>query len=190
MTSRTTRLAMAAVAACLLTSCGLPAEDEPHAVDLPRRPLTTPAAGATSSEAPGEVAEVLCLVRDSRLVQVVRRVSASPTPQRQLEHLVAGPTETERAGGLTTALAATSLTVTVQPAGEARVEFAVADEGNARSDETLAYGQVVCTLTARLDVSSVVFTRDGDVLQVPRADGSLSNGPLRGGDYVSLIGPL
>lgn len=192
MTIHTARtgLVAAVVAGCLLASCGLPADDQPHAVDLPRRPLTTPAAGAVGTEPPGEVVEVLCLVRDGRIVQTVRRVSTPPSAQRQVEHLVAGPTEAERAIGLTTALATTSLTVDLLPGTtEARVQVAAADQSNARSDETIAYGQVVCTLTTRMDVNSVVFTRDGEVLQVPRADGSLSKGALRGSDYASLIGP-
>ncbi|MEV4703177.1 GerMN domain-containing protein [Actinoplanes sp. NPDC049316] len=190
MTTRAGRL-VAALLSCLLgAACGLPAEDEPRKAELPRRPLTSPAATTAGTEPPGEVVEVLCLVRDGRIVQAVRRVSAPPTVQRQLETLAAGPTEAERANGLTTALAATTLRVDV-PAGstEAQVEVAETDESNARSDETLAYGQIVCTLTSRADVNSVVFTRGGDVLQVPRADGSLSRGPLGAGDYADLIAP-
>ncbi|MET8147084.1 GerMN domain-containing protein [Actinoplanes sp. NPDC049668] len=178
------------VTATLITSCGLPADSEPHQVDLPRRALTSAAAGAAATDPPGEAAEVLCLVRDTQLVQTVRRVNVPPTAQRQAEHLVAGPTEAERGNGLTTALATTAIRVAV-PAGstQAQVEIAETDEGNARSDETIAYGQIVCTLTARADVDSVVFTREGEVLQVPRADGSLSRGPLRAGDYASLVAP-
>ncbi|MEV4704327.1 GerMN domain-containing protein [Actinoplanes sp. NPDC049316] len=170
-------------------SCGLPAEDEPHAVELPQRALTSPTPGAAGADPPGAVAEVLCLVRDGRLVQTVRRVGAAPTPQRQAEHLVAGPTEAERATGLSTMLAGTSLRVDVPRGGtEARVEVA-GEQGSARSDETIAYGQLVCTLTSRPDVNSVVFTRNGEVLQVPRADGSLSRGPLGITDYARLIAP-
>ncbi|WP_199516638.1 GerMN domain-containing protein [Nucisporomicrobium flavum] len=190
MTTRLGRLAAGLVTCLLSAACGLPPEDEPRRADLPRRPLTSPTATTAGTEAPGEVVEVLCLVRDARIVQAVRRVGAPPTVQRQLETLAAGPTEAERANGLTTALATTSLSVDV-PAGttQARVEVPETDEGNARSDETLAYGQIVCTLTSRMDVSTVVFTRDGEVLQVPRGDGSLSRDPLAAGDYASLIAP-
>src|SRR5690349_21425571 len=76
------------VAVVLLGGCGVRAQDEPHGVDLPRHPLTTPGAGP--AVAVGEVAQVLCLVRDDKLVQTVRRTASYPTVQAQLDSLVAG----------------------------------------------------------------------------------------------------
>lgn len=184
------RFAALILAGSLLSACGVPAEDEPHAVDLPRRPFTSSSPSTGDPGPPGEVAEVLCLVRDGRLVQTVRRVESTPSAQRQAEHLVAGPTDAEREMGLTSALAGLSLAVQV-PGGiqPVQVEITEADEGSARNDEMIAYAQIVCTLTTREDVSSVVFTRGSDRLEVPRADGSLSRGPLYSSDYSSLIGP-
>ncbi|RSM64495.1 hypothetical protein DMB66_19380 [Actinoplanes sp. ATCC 53533] len=184
------RITALILAGLLLGACGVPAEDEPHAVDLPRRPFTTSSPSAGDPGPAGEVAEVLCLVRDGRLVQTVRRIESVPTAQRQADHLVAGPTDAEREMGLTTALAGLSLAVEF-PNGTslAQVEVTEADEANARNDEMIAYAQIVCTLTAREDVGSVVFTRGNDRLEVPRADGSLSRGPLYSSDYSSLIGP-
>lgn len=130
---------------------------------------------------------MLCLVRDTRLAQVVRRVGAVPDPQHQLDQLVAGPTRDEQQRGLSTALAATALTVHLS-SGIADVEVGEAGEGSARSDEVLAYAQIVCTLTSRADVAAVSFSRDGKPLQVPRGDGTLSGDPLRAADYRTLIG--
>ncbi|MEV6489077.1 GerMN domain-containing protein [Actinoplanes sp. NPDC051633] len=179
-------VAMAVIA--VVGACGVTAQDEPHAVELPRRPLTTAAPGSAFPGPPGEVAEVLCLVRDGRLVEVVRRVKASPSAQEQVDQLLAGPTEAERNSGITTALTGLSLTVSLRSGrGESEVEVAEANEDAARSDETIAYGQVVCTLTSRSDVVSVIFTQDGDRLEVPRADGSLSRGPLYGSDFAALV---
>lgn len=175
----------------LLTACGVSAQDEPHPVQLPRRPLNATSPSAVT-EPMGDVAQVLCLVRDNRLVQTVRRVDVTPSPQRQLDQLVAGPTPGEQTQGLSTALAATALTVGF-PEGsadsEAVVEVGEADESAARSDEVLAYGQIVCTLTSRADIAAVSFLREGKALQVPRGDGTLSSGPLRASDYRLLIGP-
>ncbi|OJF11374.1 GerMN domain-containing protein [Couchioplanes caeruleus] len=173
----------------LASACGVPTQDEPHPVTLPRRPLNA-SPSAAASEPAGEVAQVLCLVRDNRLAQTVRRVGAVPGPQRQLDQLIAGPTPAEQAQGLSTALATTTLTVTVPPgAAVATVEISEADDNAARSDEVLAYGQIVCTLTSRADIAAVSFHRDGQPLQVPRGDGTLSSEPLRAADYRILIGP-
>lgn len=173
----------------LLAGCGVPAQDEPHGVDLPRSPLVASTQSAPPPSAVGEVAEVLCLAHDGRLAQTVRRVAAPPTVRQQLDDLVTGPTPTEQAMGLTTALASLSLTAQPPSDGQIVVEITEPDDGAARSDEILAYGQLVCTLTARPDVNSVIFTRGGRRLEVPRADGTLTREPLRGGDYSSLIGP-
>ena len=174
----------------LLGACGVSAETQPHPIELPRRPFTQSTPSAVVTNRAGGAAEVLCLVRDGHLVQTVRRVDAEPTAQLQAEHLVAGPTAGERERGLTTALAGLSLAVRSNGIGSpADVEITEADEGNARNDEMIAYAQIVCTLTARADVGSVVFTRKDEPLEVPRSDGSLSQGPLYSSDYSSLIGP-
>ena len=181
---------MAALAAVLLSSCGVPAQDEPHTVDLPRRPLTSPETGAMATTMAGEVARVLCLVRNDRLVQVVRRGQVYPSVQQQLDDLVAGPTRAESVNGLSTALAGLTVTARPGPDSQAVVETTEEDEGSARSNEILAYGQVVCTLTARADVAAVAFTREGRRLEVPRADGNLTSEPLRAADYATLVGPV
>jgi spore germination protein GerM len=183
-------VAVALALSVALGGCGVAAEDAPHAVELPRRALTTSDPASTAVARPGEVAEVLCLVRDGSLVEVVRRIASTATPQEQLQHLLAGPTEAERNTGLSTATTGLSLTVSFPTTrGAAEVDVTEANEDTARSDETLRYGQVVCTLTSRLDVASVRFTTGGETLEVPRADGSLSRGPLFGSDFAALVVP-
>lgn len=181
-------LAVLSAGVILAGGCGVPAQDEPHPVTLPRRPLDT-ASSAPAAEPAGGVAQVLCLVRDNQLVQTVRRAGAVPDPQRQLDQLVAGPIPAEQTRGLSTALAATALTVRLPPGGTtADVEVGESGEGAARSDEVLAYGQIVCTLTSRADIAAVTFSRNGQPLQVPRGDLILSGDPLRAADYRSLMG--
>jgi hypothetical protein len=181
---------VAGAAALLLTACGVPAQNEPHRVELPRRALTAPPPTAANTVPTGDVAEVLCLIRDGRLVQTVRRAKAVSPPQGQLDQLVAGPSAAEQSHRLSTALAGAVLTVDLPiSVTRATVQVSEAEEGFARSDDVLAYGQIVCTLTSRADISAVSFRRDGKPLQVPRADGTLSTGPLNVVDYRSLIGP-
>ncbi|MCO8277673.1 GerMN domain-containing protein [Actinoplanes sp. TRM 88003] len=170
-------------------ACGVPAQDEPHAVELPRNPLAQPTADQAPEAAQGGFGEVVCMVRDGRLIQSVRRVATFPSVQQQLDELVTGPTRAEQNQGLTTALSGLDLAARDRSGSTVTVEVTEPDEGSARSDEVLAYGQIVCTLTARVDVLRVAFTRDGRRLQVPRADGTLAVDPLRASDYADLIGP-
>jgi hypothetical protein len=168
-------------------ACGVPAEDDP-------RPIEAATTGATSApvrpagEESGPAIETLYFVRDSRLVAVRRAGSRPPSAENQLEHLLAGPTDAEHANGLSTALTGLDVTARVHVDGTA----AVVDVGNrpdraGRSDEVLAYGQIVCTLTARPDVETVIFHYDGQPVDVPRADGSLGRRPLVAADYASLV---
>ncbi|GIF01255.1 GerMN domain-containing protein [Paractinoplanes rishiriensis] len=181
---------LAFVTAVALGGCGVPAQDEPHRVELPRSPLTAVTTRPAPTESHGGAAVVICLTRSGRLAEITRRLGSPPSVQQQLDNLTVGPTRAEQDNGLGTALAGLTLRAhRAASSTEVTVDFTEADESNARSDEVLAYGQIVCTLTARADVDSVVFTRDNQRLEVPRADGTLSRGPLRAGDYASLIGP-
>ncbi|MER7586048.1 GerMN domain-containing protein [Micromonospora sp. NPDC127501] len=175
------------VLAVLLTGCGIPTDDTPRTVPPPRGPLSSAAPADTTAPA-GSAAETLCLVRDNRIVPVVRRVDSAPTIADQLRHLLAGPSGAERGSDLTSALpgAVNAARATVTGT-QALVTVDEPAEVGGRSDEVLAFGQIVCTLTSREDVSTVAFLRDGKALGVPRADGSLSSRPLTRGDYAPLI---
>ncbi|PZF94739.1 GerMN domain-containing protein [Micromonospora deserti] len=179
----------ALVAVVLLAGCGVPTEGAPRTVPPPPGPFPSPATGAPVPPA-GPVTEVLCLVRDDRLVTVERRVDGVPTVDAQLAHLLAGPTAAERDRGLTTALPGAVTTATAR-VSEARAEVDVGAPGEetGRSDEVLAFGQIVCTLTARDDIDTVSFLRAGTPLGVPRADGSLTQQPLTAADYADLVAP-
>ncbi|SCF12986.1 Sporulation and spore germination [Micromonospora coriariae] len=175
--------------AALLTGCGVPTDDAPRTVRPPRGPFHSAAPVETTAPA-GRANETLCLVRDNRIVPVARRVDHAPTVEDHLRHLLAGPGTAERGSDLTSALPgavnAAGATVT---GTQARVAVDTPEDDAGRSDEVLALGQIVCTLTSRDDITTVVFLRDGKPLGVPRADGSLSEQPLTRADYAPLITP-
>jgi hypothetical protein len=187
---RATRLStwMALTAVLLVAACGVPGEDRPRSVDPPLTPLTASTPPTPTTDPYGSLAEVVCLVRDDSLVPVVRRVAVLPSVEDHLGQLVAGPTAAERAAGLTSALTGSRVAGVALADGEARVELK-GDEGVARSDDVLAFGQVVCTLTTRPDVTRVVFHRGEGAVAVPRGDGSLSDAPLTASDYAAITGP-
>ncbi|MBQ1015554.1 GerMN domain-containing protein [Micromonospora sp. M51] len=181
-------LVVLAVAASL-TGCSIPTDDAPRVVQAPQGPFQSSASADTSAPV-GPAAETLCFVRDNRIISFVRRVDRPPTVEEQLRHLLAGPTAAERDTDLTTALAGAVNAAGVTVTGtEARVVVDKPGEDAGRSDEVLAFGQIVCTLTSRDDVTTVTFSRDGRPLRVPRADGSLSEQPLTRVDFAPLIAP-
>ncbi|MFJ6194682.1 GerMN domain-containing protein [Micromonospora sp. NPDC092111] len=174
------------LAVLLLAGCGVPVDEQPRAVEPPFGP---PAAPTVSTPA-GRVAQEFCLVRGDRLVRVVRQVDDPGGVDVQLRRLLAGPTAAERHAGLGTALpGALSATGARLVDGRAEVDVAPSEVDSGRSDEVLAYGQIVCTLDGRSDVAGVSFLLRGRPLGVPRADGSLSSGPLTAADYTALTSP-
>ncbi|MFI7025922.1 GerMN domain-containing protein [Micromonospora sp. NPDC049900] len=175
----------------LVAACGVPAEDQPRTVTPPPGPFPYTATAAPTAAETGALTELLYFSRDDRLVPVTRRADQAPTPDEQLRDLLAGPTPGERDDGVGSALPGALSTAVVQLVdGQARVTVAPAGADTGRSDELLAYGQIVSTLSARPDVSAVIFLDgDGTPLRVPRADGSLSAAPLTSADYAVLVSP-
>lgn len=170
----------------LLSGCGVPLEPAPRPVELPGRSSQTQS-GATPGPA-GVLTETLYMVNDGQLAAVSRTVPQMPTAEEQLGQLLAGPTAQEKQQGLTSALAGTDLGLTVKiQGGQAVVELATNLDGTGRTDDILAFAQIVCTLTSRDDVQTVTFTRAGEQVEVPRADSSLTRNPLTAADYRSLI---
>ncbi|MFY1576755.1 GerMN domain-containing protein [Verrucosispora sp. WMMD703] len=174
----------------LLGGCGVPAEDQPRAVTPPPVPFPSTATAAPTAAETGAVTEVLYFSRDERLVPVIRRADQVPALDAQLRALLAGPTPAERDDGLTSALPGAFTSAVVELVdGLARVTVGLTAVDTGRIDGRLAYGQIVCTLSARTDVTAVLFLEGGTPLSVPRADGSLSSGPLTAADYAVLINP-
>jgi spore germination protein GerM len=189
---RAAGLAAGAAAVLVLAAtagCGVPAETAPRAIESPAV-LPIPASPPVTRQAAGPDSQRLCLTREARLVEVTRPVSGPASVQETVRDLLAGPTEVESGAGLNTALGGTPLVTGVRlEDGIAVVGLRRDTEGSSRADDVLALGQVVCTLTARGDVVGVVFERAGERVAVPRGDGSLATGPLRGGDFDQLRAP-
>jgi hypothetical protein len=173
-----------------VAGCGVPSERSPRPVAVATG-RTSPAAGShTVSAAPGVSVEQLYLVRDAHLVAVRRPGEPTPAIGEQMEHLLSGPTEEERDDGYVSALTGITVTgVAAVQGGKVTVEVGDRSDGVGRSDEVLAYGQIVCTLTSRPDVEAVGFVHGGQPLRVPRADASLADGPFTAADYAELVAP-
>jgi spore germination protein GerM len=169
----------------LLSGCGLPPDNSPQlltSADEPRGARATPKPTAS-----GTARALVYLIHDGVLVAVARAVPSHPTPAAVLEALLAGPTVREQDAGLISA--ATAATVTGPPyAGTVTVEVPAPDASSSgRTDEVAGFGQIVLSLTSLPGITAVRFTRDGQALAVPRADGSLNPGPATRRDYADLL---
>ncbi|MDG4787832.1 GerMN domain-containing protein [Micromonospora sp. WMMD1102] len=172
---------LVALAGCGVRPEAVPRPVEPSASRLP--PVTVPAASPN-----GEVGERLYYVRDDRLVVVTRQVPTPSAPAALLTTLLTGPSEQERDAGLGTALTGVDPTTTVRLTGDTatvHVGDRLAEAG--RTDEVLAFGQIVCTVVGHPAVNQVTFRHDSEPLGIPRADGSLSQAPLTCHDFGSLL---
>ncbi|GAB7037001.1 hypothetical protein JCM9533A_08480 [Catenuloplanes niger JCM 9533] len=172
------------VCALVLAGCGIPLDDVPREPDNPR-PYRS---GTATAPGVGSAVERLCLVKDDRITRVQRRLPTARTAPEQLADLFGGPNAAEQADGYTSALtgALPAPRLTLDGAA-AVVEIGDWTAHGIRSDEVLAFGQIVCTLTSRPEIGTVEFTSGGRPLTVPRADLSLSDGPLTLVDYDELI---
>ena len=105
-----------------------------------------------------------------------------------LTDLLAGPSDGERAAGITSALLGANVVSGAHLSdGHAIVELSATIENSARNDDVLAYAQLVCTPAGRADANGVTFTHNGQPVGVPRADGSLTQEPLTADDYIALL---
>lgn len=183
----TARVTVAVVVAVLLAACGVPQDEAPRALD----PSAAPFLVFEPEPAPqpqGEVEAELWLVRTDRLVPVQRQLRLPGSPQQILEQLFDGPTEAERAAGLSSALPAALELEDIEVRNRLAVVTLEGLGDQVRTDANVAFGQIVATLDAHPDIDGVRFrTPDGDV-QVPRGDGSLTDAPVNRESYAELIG--
>lgn len=179
------------VAACalplLLAGCGVSPEGQARALD----PNAGPYRVVTQNRAvppAGSHPVAIFLVRDGALISTSRRIPEQPNPANVLKALSSGPSAAEKAKGLTTGLPPDrDVTVRSVDGGTVTVSLPQSADSSNRSDAVLAFGQVVLTLVGLPTVTGVLFEQNGQALQVPRADGSLSTAPLTRADYQRLI---
>lgn len=183
------RVGAAILLAAVCSACGVPVDERARALDpeaAPYRVVTTDRATPRT----GTHRIVVFLVRDDAVQPVARRIASAPTPEEVLRALAAGPSPQEQAQGYRSALSVDPDAAVARVAGSTvNVDLPATTEASNRSDAVLGFAQVVLSLTSLPNVTGVTFESDGQPLQVPRADGSLSTGPLLRVDYRELIDP-
>lgn len=181
------------VLAVPLAGCGIPPddgatlaqpEDVPFDLLLPA-PSTTPPPVTGPATATDQA--TVFLVQGERLAPVDRQLPAPVSPESVLEALATGPTDTEVALGLRTALLAPGLIRSVGIVGGiATVDLGLAFTEIGGRDQILALAQIVSTLTGLPGVGRVSFTLEGNPVGVPRGDGAITTDSVSRDDYAPL----
>lgn len=189
--------------AVLLSACGVPSASTPVALppgQIPYHleagpsasyPVTSLALGSHK----GHLVGFLVYFLDNDVLVPVERVAAEPTPMRALDALASGPTGSEQAVGLTSALVlfptpTLSLEGPVTRAGVATVALDTSTASLA--DPVLLYeelGQIVYTLTQFCAVQEVRFTYDGAPFPAYLPNGSAPSTPVSRVDYLEIAPP-
>ena len=188
---RRSLLAMLGVG-CLLTGCGLSAQDRATSRpddEVPFSLLDPAAEPSPPVTAPGTatVPVQLCFHDGTGLVMVER---ALEPPVRLLEatRALASPAAGGGPEGLSSAVAEPGFVQgAILTAGVAAVDLATSFASLGADHQLLAIAQIVCTLTARPGVGQVAFSLDGAPIEVPRPDGSIAPGPVARDDYTVLM---
>jgi spore germination protein GerM len=185
------RALLTAMVALVATSCGVPGNGDVQVVDRSAVPfgLLEEEGAAPGAQEGAAVLDLFLVAGDpGDLVPVQRRVD-SPTLQAVLDELAADPTAPEVAVGLRSPIGEGDfLDGVALNGGIATVDLTDDFSSLSGTDQLLAIGQVVLSLTARPGVGRLTFTLDGDPVEVPRGDGSLTSGSVSRDAYVTLLG--
>lgn len=186
--------ALAALASGVaLVGCGIPTQRSASPVSpkafLTRLPVTRPTISPCTKSGCTSV-DVYFLAPSGRLSPVSRVVPAHPKISTVIGALLGGPSASDRAKGITTALGSrirllkASLTVRRKIA---TVDFSVNFGTLSGSQLVLGVAQVVYTVTSLLPGRSVNFQIADVQIEVPLQTGRLVTAPVRESQYSSLL---
>jgi spore germination protein GerM len=168
--------------------CGVAAESAPTPIDRDSVPFGLAArnpTGATTTTRPQPFAYTVYLVAGERLHAIERGSTTPISPRAILRKLVKGPLPSESESGVRTLLdpSVTIAGVTVRK-GIATIDLEdTLDTLRPAGDATLAVAQLVYTATSLPGVSKVQLRIDGEDVELPRDDGTLTKQPVGRADY-------
>ena len=181
-----------ALVAATLTACGIPQDKQPTitpgGVVMPAvAPSAAPPTDDPADPSPSEANLAVFLVRADHLEKVVRSARGDDLTGT-LGVLLAGPTETELGAGLRTAISPqTELRSARREGDTAVVDLSAAFVEVGGQEQILAVAQIVLTATTVPGVTRVRFLLEGQAVEIPRADGTLSSESLGAADYEGLL---
>ena len=185
--------AVVALVVVALASCGVPEAGlttiEPSELPEALRSSTTTIDATSGRSGPGGGVAVYW-IRDDQLVAATTSSGVTPELTRIVAILERGPGPADHRGAERSAVSRGDVVEDVaQDDAQVTIEL---DDGFAEvagSDQVLALGQIVMTLTSIPSVGTVVFRQGGEPLDVPLPDGTLVRRPVDRADYTSLVAP-
>ncbi len=173
----------------IIAACGIPRDQDP--ITTPGG-VVLPAVAPTDAPPPvgpavPEADVAVYLVQADHLVKVFRG-ARGPDLTGALNVVLAGPTEAELAAGIRTAISPqTDLRSAYLEGDTAVVDLSATFVEVGGEEQILAVAQVVLTATAVPRVGRVRFLLEGQGVEIPRADGTLSSESLGPADYQGLL---
>jgi hypothetical protein len=165
-----------------VAGCGVTAQSHP------RQLASTPA--STVAPPDGRITRLsdVYLVRGNALAVVHRGVPVPVSLQQTMQALLSGATTAEAGQGLRSAIPG-GVRVTHLSLNESTATVDLTEGLSAidSQEQTLALAQLVYTVTSTPLVRHLRVLVDGDAVEVPRADGTLTSGELDRADYRSLL---
>jgi hypothetical protein len=169
-----------------LAACGIPTQQQPSSISPSRVPLglASPGGAVTTTTQPtarSEVEVTIYLLNPSVQLVPRHRVVQVPAPLSSIiTSMLAGPTQTEVADNLYTAIPNNVVVLSATPQGSVvTVNFNDAFGQITGGDAELAVAQVVATVVAQSKPgTSVLFEIDGQPTSVPISSGAQVSGPV------------
>ena len=169
----------------LVAGCGVPLDEEPRALDPADAPFGVLEQPTPDAQGDGRVA--LYFVRGEEVVLQPRAVERSTSIEELLDLLLAGPTPEQVAAGTSSAIPTGLEVEDVEVGSNGVAVVTLAGDDQQLGTSPLGFAQIVATLTAPGRAEAVRFRLDGQDLQVPRGDGSLTSDPVDRSDYADIL---
>lgn len=186
---------MAGAAGCLLAAlasgCGLPDQTSPSIVSgahlAPQQRASAPA--TTVPLLPSRLPTTLYFISaDSSHLVAAKQFDAHTGLAAAIGSLLAGPTSSESAAGLSTAIPdKTKLDSSSLHGPLAYLDFSKSLASVSGQEQLLAFAQIVVTATSVPGVQEVLIAVGKQVVSAPLSDGTLAQGPVGRASYASLI---
>lgn len=176
--------------------CGIPTGGAPETIapsDIPYG-LTSPTPTPTprASPPPGsDEPRIYLVAADDVLVPRGRAVEGETVEERLerlMDELAAGPSSSELAEELSTALPPdVRLSVTAVEDGTATIDISGGEDSPSGLESRRAVGQIVLTATSLPGIGASRLTRGGAPVEAPLPSGELTSDPLESEDYAALL---